>query len=151
MPRHGRSKCPSALLAPGAVASCLLAFPLAGAAEGRDFAVANGNFTDAASWQPPGVPNNEIADINNGGTATIRDTDTIDVREVHLGLNAGTTGALVMNGGTLNVSGTDDGDDNTFAVGDGGAGTFTLNNGTISQPSGDFHVGKNGAASVMTM
>ena len=143
-----------------AAAIALLAAPAAFAQDtGVNWVAATGLWMDALNWDAMIPPESAlIANINNGGTATIQPDDFASASEVHLGLSAGQTGNLVMNGGTLLVSDPRlDSNDNAFAVGDLGRGTFTMNGGDLylgtTRPDNapDFHVGKsNSENSIMT-
>src|SRR4051794_8759622 len=101
--------------------TCLVAALLATCqAMATDFGVAAGEFTLGPSWVgglPPGSASD--ANINNGGTATLTVGDAIDVSRLRIGMGAGQSGRLVMDGGTLKVTlNGGDPDDTAFTVGD---------------------------------
>jgi T5SS/PEP-CTERM-associated repeat protein len=111
-----------------------------------------GDFTVNGNWSTGTVPTSgDNADINNGGTANVHAGDSIGVTRLRLGVSAGQSGSLVMDGGTFEMTnGTTAGDD-IVAIGDLGSGTFTMNGGTLESLSGgDFHIGKTGTG-VMNM
>lgn len=111
-----------------------------------------GDFTVGANWAAGSVPAfTDTADINNAATATVRVGDAIEVSKLRLGVNAGQSGALTMNGGQIDMSNSSTAGDDIVAIGAAGSGTFTLNGGTLNVLSGgDFHIGKTGSG-VMTM
>src|SRR5687768_9229257 len=132
--------------------AALAAASLAGVAHADEFNVPAGSFTADSSWADNSAPGfADEANINNGGTATLTTGSSVLIDELHLGQAAGQTGTLVMQAGSTLTLGSGNGGDDVFAVGDFGTGTFTMNGGLIDQPSGDFHIGKNGFGSVMTM
>jgi hypothetical protein len=140
-------------------AALLAAIAFAGTdARATDFNVASGAFVDGSSWlggNPPGTFDD--ANINNGGTATFGAFDFLDISRLHLGVGGGDKGTLIMNGGTLNITEFGgNGDDTAVTIGDLGVGTFTMNGGQIDlggliNDDGDFHIGKSGTGSTMTM
>ena len=122
-------------------------------ASANDFiAFPAGDFTVGANWAAGSVPAfTDTADINNGGTATVRIGDAIEVFKLRLGVNAGQSGSLTMNGGQIDMSNSSTAGDDIVAIGAAGSGTFTMNGGTLNVLSGgDFHIGKTGTG-VMTM
>ena len=93
-----------------------------------------GNFYTANNWNPAMVPGvDEVAVINNGGTATIAsDAGEHQLSGVILGDTQGTTqsGHIVMNGGFLRIGATLG--DPKVRIGDGTVeSSFIMNGGTI--------------------
>jgi fibronectin-binding autotransporter adhesin len=114
-------------------ASTVLAAILPSAAEAADIKwnVTSGDFTTATNWTGGVVPGtSDMADVSNGGTATISAGDVVNVAELWAGNVSTNTSVILMTGGVANVS-------NTVAVGHNATiGIFNMSGGTINLAAG---------------
>jgi hypothetical protein len=100
-----------------------------------------GNWVDGLNWDTGNPPNsfgvtNDVALINNGGTAMITANDTVSTGSITLGVSLATDiGRLVMTGGSLTTTNTDiriGGNAATTA----GTGRFDQSGGTVTMNAG---------------
>ncbi len=85
--------------------------------------VADGNWTNSASWNPAQVPGSaDEVRIQNGGTLHIN--SDVSCLRLYVGSSTSTTGHLEMASGTLTVG-------DNFSVGRNGYGTFVQSGGDI--------------------
>src|SRR2546423_10996290 len=66
-----------------------------------------GNWVDGTNWDlghAPTIAANELAQINNAGTAQIAGVDAAEADIVYLGQQSGQSGTLQISGGTLNTA-----------------------------------------------
>ena len=98
-----------------------------------------GSWTNPASWSSGVVPSsNNIAVINNGGTATLTNSGLAALNLI-IGTNTASNSLVISNGGSLAVTG-----DTVIGQGANASNNIlTVNNGSLSN-SGDLYVGSNG-------
>ncbi len=108
-----------------------------------DWNAATGDWSLSSNWLPStGIPDDssDVAQINNGGTATIAAGSPVSVGILRVGQTAAQTGTVVMND-SLTIGG------NTYSwqsgVGINGTGSLTQNAGTLTATYGVFNIGQN--------
>jgi hypothetical protein len=106
--------------------------------------VGTGNWNDAANWDL-GIPGNDDAQINNGGTAIIDDTQIVTTGFATMGVTTGSSGTLKMTGGkiTTNFDIRIGGNSTTG----GGTGVFEQTGGTVFMNGGNFNTGQGNTSS----
>src|SRR3954469_13711594 len=113
-----------------------------------DWKGTTGDFFDAHNWEGGVVPGvGDVAEINNGGTATIaQNASTFALAGIRLGsVQDGTeSGHVIMNGGTLNLS-ANPGDPKAVIGFSAVLSSFVLNGGTIFFDGPDQFPGQNKA------
>src|SRR6187399_3192270 len=100
----------------------LQVFALAAYADDFTWNVASGDWNNAANWTTinPGGPQDRF--VNNGGTALITADTSLPIRDIKIGLGAGTSGFVVQTAGVATTGG-----GNWAFIGDtGGTGTYTI-------------------------
>jgi hypothetical protein len=104
---------------------------------------ATGIWNDATNWDL-GIPGNDDAQISNGGTITIDDTQTVNTGFATMGVGTGNSGTINMTGGKLTTN-FDIRIGGNATVG-GGIGTFNLSGGTIFMNGGNLNTGQGSTA-----
>lgn len=110
-----------------------------------DWTGTTGDFFNPANWSGGVVPGvDDVAQINNGGTATIaQNAGTFALAGIRLGTGGGTeSGHVIMNGGTLNLS-ANAGNPKAVIGASGTLSTFIQNGGTINFDGPDQFPGAN--------
>jgi hypothetical protein len=98
-----------------------------------------GLWNDAANWDL-GIPGNDDAQISNGGTAIIDDTQTVTTGFATMGVGTGNSGTITMTGGTLTTN--FDIRIGGNATTGGGTGVFNFSKGTIFMNGGNLNTGQ---------
>jgi autotransporter-associated beta strand protein len=109
------------------VIAILLSFPAIASATNNTYYwnASTGNWLDAAKWGGTEPTSSDYAYIQNGGTATITQTEE-QCYYLYLGASgAGNSGTIEMTSGSLSVGYCE-------YIGNSGTGTFTQNGGTVS-------------------
>ncbi len=139
----------------------LLAFvasaSIAAAQNNWQFNTAAGNWNDPANWNvDAALPDNDRF-VNNGGTALINGDTSLIIRDMKVGVGAGTSGRVDQVAGNHNTNGWtfvgNGGGTGTYNIADTAAagGTFTgFGTGSGSHTTGDFRVAE-GAGSTGTL
>jgi hypothetical protein len=100
---------------------------------------ATGIWNDAANWDL-GIPGNDDAQVSNGGTVVIDDTQTVTTGFATLGVGTGNSGFMKMTGGTLTTN--FDIRIGGNATTGGGTGVFDFSSGTIFMNGGNLNTGQ---------
>jgi len=98
-----------------------------------------GIWNDAANWDL-GIPGNDDAQVSNGGTVVIDDTQTVTTGFATLGVGTGNSGFMKMTGGKLTTN--FDIRIGGNATTGGGTGVFDFSNGTIFMNGGNLNTGQ---------
>ena len=134
-------KCPRAALALFLAATAFA--PAASAVVVKWINPGTGIWNDATNWDL-GIPGNDDAQVSNGGTVTIDDTQTVTTGFATRGVGTGNSGFMKMTGGSLTTN--FDIRIGGNATTGGGIGVFDFSGGTIFMNGGNLNTGQGSTA-----